>query len=345
MIQLRRNPMNFRSLIRAAAIALALAPAGIAQTTQISGAGGTFIYPLASKWFHEYNTQHPNIQINYQSIGSGGGIRQFSIERTVDFGETDGPMNDQQLKDAKIQPIMHLPLALGGVVPIYNLPGHTLRFSGPTLANIFLGKIVLWDDAAIAKDNPGVKLPSDPITVVHRADGSGTTYTWVDYLSKVDGEFQKKVGVGTSVTWPVGLGGKGNEGVAGMVRQTPGSIGYVELIYALQNNIAHAPVQNAAGEFTNASLDTVSAAAATAKIPADYRVSITNAPGKGVYPVSTFTWILVSPALPDAAKKKALHEFLNWAVTKGQGYSKDLGYAPLPKNVVQMVLKDIEKLK
>jgi phosphate transport system substrate-binding protein len=337
--------MNLRSLFRAAAVALVLAPVGIAQTTMISGAGGTFVFPLASKWFHEYNTLHPDVQINYQSIGSGGGIRQFSVERTVDFGETDGPMNDQQLKDSKIQPIYHLPLALGGVVPIFNLPGHNLRFSGGTLASIFLGKIVMWDDAAIAKDNPGVKLPAEPINVVHRADGSGTTYTWVDYLSKVDGEFQKKVGVGTSVTWPVGLGGKGNEGVAGLVRQTPGSIGYVELIYALQNKIAYAPVQNAAGEFVNASLETVSAAAAKASIPADYRVSITNAPGKGVYPISTFTWILVSPSLPDAGKKKALHDFLVWAVTKGQDYSKDLGYAPLPKSLVKLELKDIEKLK
>ena len=333
-----------RSIIRAGLAALALTSAAMAQTVTLSGAGGTFIYPLASKWFHEYNLLHPQIQINYQSIGSGGGIRQFSLERTVDFGETDGPMSDQQLNEAKIKPIHHFPLALGGVVPIYNLPAVTsLRFSGETLANIFLGKVVMWNDPAVAKDNPGVKLPADPITVVHRADGSGTTYTWVDFLSKVDGEFRKKIGVGTSVTWPVGLGGKGNEGVAGMVRQTPGSIGYVELIYALQNKIAHAPVKNAAGEYANASLDSVSAAAATAKIPTDYRVSITNAPGKGVYPVSTFTWILVSPGMPDSGKKKALHDFLIWAVTKGQGYSKDLGYAPLPRSVVQLELKDLDK--
>jgi phosphate transport system substrate-binding protein len=300
---------------------------------------------LASKWFHEYNVLHPDIQINYQSIGSGGGIRQFSLERTVDFGETDGPMNDQQLNESKIKPIYHFPLALGGVVPIYNLKANNLRFSGETLANIFLGKVVMWNDPAIAKDNPGVTLPADPITVVHRAEGSGTTYTFVDFLSKVDEEFQKKVGVANSVTWPVGLGGKGNEGVAGMVRQSPGSIGYVELIYALQNKIAYAPVKNAAGEYVNASLDSVSSAASTAKIPADYRVSITNAPGKGVYPISTFTWILVSPALPDAGKKKALHDFLVWAVTKGQTYSKDLGYAPLPKAMVKLELKDIEVLK
>lgn len=337
--------MTSRWLVRAALAALVLAPAAFAQTINISGAGGTFIYPLASKWFSEYNKLHPSIQINYQSIGSGGGIRQFSQERTVDFGETDGPMSDQQLADAKIKPIHHFPLALGGVVPVYNLPVKGIRFSGETLANIFLGKVVMWDAPEIAKDNPGVKLPAEPITVVHRADGSGTTYTWVDFLSKVSPEFQKKVGVGTSVTWPVGLGGKGNEGVAGMVRQTPGSIGYVELIYALQNKIAYASVKNASGEYLTASLDSVSAAAATAKIPADYRVSITNAPGKGAYPVATFTWILVSPALPDAAKKKALHEFLDWAVTSGQAYAKDLGYAPLPKSVAAMVRKDLANLK
>ena len=337
--------MTPRTLIRASLAALFLAPLAFAQTVSVSGAGGTFIYPLASKWFHEYNNLHPQVQINYQSIGSGGGIRQFSQERTVDFGETDGPMNDQQLKESKIQPIYHLPMALGGVVPIYNLPAHGLKFSGETLANIYLGKVVMWDDAAIAKDNPGVKLPAEPINVVHRADGSGTTYTWVDYLSKLSGEFQKKIGVGTSVTWPVGLGGKGNEGVAGLVRQTPGSIGYVELIYALQNKIDYAPVKNAAGVFVNASLETVSAAAATAQIPADYRVSITNAPGKNVYPISTFTWILASPSIQDPAKKKALYEFLIWAVTKGQTYSKDLGYAPLPKSLVDRELKDIAKLK
>ncbi len=337
--------MTSRTFIRAGLAALLMAPLAFAQTISVSGAGGTFIYPLASKWFHEYNVLHPNIQINYQSIGSGGGIRQFSVERTVDFGETDGPMNDQQLGEAKIKPIMHLPLALGGVVPIYNLSVHGLRFSGETLANIYLGKVVMWDDAAIAKDNPGVKLPAEPINIVHRADGSGTTYTWVDFLSKVSPDFHKKIGVGTSVTWPVGLGGKGNEGVAGLVRQTPGAIGYVELIYALQNKIAYAPVKNTAGEYVNASLETVSAAAATAQIPADYRVSITNPPGKGAYPISTFTWILASPALPDQTKKKAIHDFLVWALTKGQSYSKDLGYAPLPKKLVDRELKDVAKLQ
>jgi phosphate transport system substrate-binding protein len=337
--------MTSRSLVCAAIATLLLAPAAFAQTTSLSGAGGTFIYPLASKWFNEYNKLNPKIQINYQSIGSGGGIRQFSTEQTVDFGETDGPMSDQQLKESKVQPVFHFPMALGGVVPVYNVPGVSLRFSGPTLAGIFLGKIAMWDDPAIVKDNPGAKLPADAITVVHRADGSGTTYTWVDFLSKVSPEFQKQVGVGTSVTWPVGLGGKGNEGVSGMVKQTPGSIGYVELIYALQTKIEYAPVQNAAGAFLNASLASVSAAAATAKIPADYRVSITNAPGKAAYPISTFTWILATPSMKDPAKKKALHDFLTWAVTKGQSYTEELGYAPLPKSLVAQELKDIGKMK
>jgi len=336
--------LRIPTFVPAALALLLLTPAAQADTLKISGAGGTFIYPLASKWFNDYNKLHPGVQINYQSIGSGGGIRQFSQDRTVDFGETDGPMTDQQLQESKVKPIMHLPMALGGVVPVYNLPVGGIKFSGVTLAAIYLGRIVMWDDPAIARDNPGMKLPSEPITVVHRADGSGTTYTWVDYLSKVSGEFKGKVGVGTSVTWPVGLGGKGNEGVSGLVKQTPGSIGYVELIYALQNKIAFSPVKNAAGEYVNASLASVSGAAATANIPADYRVSITNAPGKGVYPISTFTWILATPAMQDGAKKKALHDFLVWAVTKGQAASIGLGYAPLPKSVVQRELKDLAKL-
>jgi phosphate transport system substrate-binding protein len=329
------------SLLAAGLISLGLS----AQSLKISGAGSTFVYPIASKWFSEYNKLHPSVQINYQSIGSGGGIRQFTQDRTVDFGATDGPLSDQQIRDSKVQPVLHIPMALGATVPIYNLPLKGLKFSGDTLAAIYLGKVVMWDDAMIARDNPGVKLPSDPITVVHRADGSGTTYCWTDYLSKVSSEWKQKVGFGTSVTWPVGLGGKGNEGVSGLVKQTPGSIGYVELIYALQNMISYAPVKNAAGEFVNASLASVSAAAATANIPADYRVSITNAPGKGVYPVSTFTWFLVTPSMPDAKKKAAMHDFLVWAVTKGQDYSEGLDYAKLPKNLVQRLLKDIQKLK
>lgn len=337
--------MKLTTVIKSGALmALGLMSLG-AQTAKLSGAGATFPFPLYSKWFSEYNKLHPQIQVNYQSIGSGGGIRQFTQDLTVDFGASDGPMNDQQLKYSKVQPVMHLPMTLGGVVPVYNLKASGIRFSGETLSAIYLGKVVMWDDAMIAKDNPGMKLPSEPITVVHRADGSGTTYTWVDYLSKLSGEFKKKVGVGTSVTWPVGLGGKGNEGVAGLVKQTPGSIGYVELIYAIQTKIAYAPVKNSAGEYMNASLASVSAAAATAQIPDDYRVSITNAPGKGVYPISTFTWILATPSMHDATKKKTLHDFLVWAVTKGQAYSGALGYAPLPKTLVQRELKDIGRLK
>jgi phosphate transport system substrate-binding protein len=337
--------MRIRILAQTVLAGLLMAVTAQAQTMNVSGAGATFPYPLYSKWFNEYNKLHPQVQINYQSIGSGGGIRQFTQDLTVDFGATDGPMNDKQLQESKVQPVMHLPMTMGGVVPIYNLKVTGVRFSGETLANIYLGKIVMWNDAAIAKDNPGVKLPADPIIVVHRADGSGTTYTFVDYLSKVSQEWQKKVGVGTSVTWPVGLGGKGNEGVAGTVKQSPGAIGYVELIYALQNKISYAPVRNAAGEYINCSLASVSAAAAAAKIPGDYRVSITNAPGKGVYPISTFTWLLVTPSMKDASKKKVLHDFLTWAVTKGQAYAGDLGYAPLPKELSQRELKDIGRLK
>ncbi len=339
--------MSRPSRVRAALIALLMAPmasVALAQTVNLSGAGATFPYPLYSKWFNEYNKLHPSIRVNYQSIGSGGGIRQFTQDRTVDFGASDGPMNDQQLRAAKVQPILHLPMTMGGVVPVYNLKVGGLRFSGETLANIFLGRIVMWNDTAIARENPGARLPVEPITVVHRADGSGTTYTWVDFLAKVSPEWKQRVGVGTSVTWPVGLGGKGNEGVAGTVKQTPGSIGYVELVYALQNRMTYAAVRNAAGEYTTCSLASVSAAA-TAQIPADYRVSITNAPGKGVYPISTFTWALVTPAMQDARKKQALHDFLLWALTKGQASAEGLGYAPLPKALIKRELKDLERLK
>ena len=330
---------------------LALLAAGLtvftasrAQEVRISGAGATFPYPVYSKWFAEYNRQHPNIKINYQSIGSGGGIRQFT-EGTVDFGATDGPMTNEQINASKVQPVLHLPMVLGADVPAYNLPLQNLRFSGPVLADIFLGKITRWNDPKLAADNPGAALPDLAITVVHRADGSGTTYIWVDYLSKVSREWKDKVGVGTSVTWPVGLGGKGNEGVAGTIKQVPGAIGYIELIYAKQNHINYGSVKNAAGEYVAADLDSVTAAATNAKIPADYRVSITNAPGKGVYPVSSFTWLLVTPAMKDKAKKSALHEFLEWAITSGQEFARKLDYAPLPAEVVTRLKKDIERMK
>jgi phosphate transport system substrate-binding protein len=310
--------------------------AGSGQALQINGAGATFPNPIYSKWFAEYNKLHPNIRINYQPIGSGGGIQQVT-NQTVFFGATDGPMNDEQLKSAP-GPILHVPTVLGAVVPVYNIPGLSdeLKFTGQALADIYLGKIKKWNDPAMAKLNPGVKLPANDITVVHRSDGSGTTYIFVDYLSKVSPEFKSQVGVSTSVKWPAGVGGKGNEGVTGLVSQTPGSIGYVELIYALQNKIAFGSVQNAAGEFVKASVDSVTKAAdsAAATMPADFRVSITNAPGAGAYPISSFTWILLYEDPKDKAAARAMVDFMKWALTEGQKYCADLGYAPLPSNVV-----------
>jgi len=322
-------------LVAAAACAVPAA----AQAVQIDGAGATFPYPIYSKWFSEYNKIRTDVQINYQSIGSGGGIRQLT-NQTVFFGASDGPMTMDQLQAAPGK-ILHFPMVLGGVVPIYNLPdaGADLNFSGTVLADIFLGKITKWNDPAIAKDNPGVTLPGSDITVVHRADGSGTSYIWCDYLSKVSPEYKSKVGVATSVNWPTGLGGKGNEGVAGLVKQTPGSIGYVELIYALQNKIAYGAVKNYDGNFVRASIESVSAAAAVAadKMPSDFRVSITNAPGKDVYPISSFTWILLYQNPKDKAKSKLMLDFMKWALSDGQKLAADLGYAPLPANVATMV--------
>ena len=317
------------------------------QGQQINGAGATFPNPIYSKWFSEYNKLHPDIRINYQSIGSGGGIQQIT-NQTVFFGATDGPMNEEQLKAAPGS-IMHFPTVLGAVVPVYNIPGVTveLRFTGPLLADIYLGKIKKWSDPAIANVNPGAKLPSTDITVVHRSDGSGTTYIFVDYLSKVSPEFKSTVGVNTSVKWPAGVGGKGNEGVSGLVSQTPGSIGYVELIYALQNKIAFGPVQNAAGEFVKASVDSVTTAAASAagSIPADFRVSITNPAGTGAYPISSFTWLLMYEDPKDKAAGKTMVDFMRWALTDGQKYCADLGYAPLPSNVVMLEQAALAKIK
>ena len=318
-----------------------------AQTVQINGAGATFPYPLYSKWFDEYNKLHPNVQINYQSIGSGGGIRQLT-NQTVFFGASDGPMTNDQMLAAPGR-ILHLPTVLGAVLPIYNLPGVTaeLKFSGPVLADIFLGKITKWNDPALVKLNAGVKLPATDITVVHRSDGSGTSYIWVDYLAKVSDEWKKKVGVATSVNWPVGLGGKGNEGVSGLVSQTPASIGYVELIYALQNKISYGSVLNSAGEFIRADVKSVSAAAAEAasKMPADFRVSITNAPGKGVYPISSFTWLLFYENPKDKTQSKLMVDFLIWALSEGQKFAPSLGYAPLPDAVVKLELAALKKIK
>jgi phosphate transport system substrate-binding protein len=317
----------------------------VAQTT-LNGAGATFPYPMYSKWFSEYHKLHPDIQMNYQSIGSGGGIRQV-IAGTVDFGASDGPMTDDQLKEAKMK-ILHIPTVLGADVPAYNIPGVTaeLKFTPEALAGIFLGKVTKWNDKAIASVNPGVNLPEKDIIVVHRSDGSGTTYIWTDYLTKVNADWQSQTGKGTSVKWPIGLGGKGNEGVAGLIRQLAGSIGYVELIYAVQNNISYGSVKNAAGNFVKASLESVTAAAASApKMPADFRVSITNAPGKDAYPISSFTWLLIPEQSKDAAKGKILADFLNWMVTDGQKMAAALSYAPLPDVVAQKVKDAIKQVR
>jgi len=314
-----------------------LALPAVGQTT-LNGAGATFPYPMYSKWFSEYHKLHPDVEINYQSIGSGGGIRQVT-EATVEFGASDMPMTDAQLKEAEAKlktKVLNLPTVLGAVVPAYNIPGVTeeLKFTPQLLADIFLGKISNWSDPAISKVNAGVKLPNQEIVIVHRSDGSGTTFIWTDYLSKVSPEWKAEVGANTSVKWPKGLGGKGNEGVAGSIRQLPGSIGYVELIYALQNKIPYGSVQNAAGAFMKASLQSVTAAAASApKMPADFRVSITNSPGKDAYPISSFTWLLIPQQAKDPAKGKILADFLNWMVTDGQKMTESLSYAPLPENV------------
>ena len=312
----------------------------------LNGAGATFPYPIYSKWFSEYHKLHPDIQINYQPIGSGGGIRQV-IAGTVDFGATDGPMTDDQLREAKIK-ILHVPTVLGADVPAYNIPGVTeeLKFTPQVLAGIFLGKITNWNDKAIAAANAGVSLPNQDIIVVHRSDGSGTTYIFTDYLAKVSPEWQNQVGKGTSVKWPTGIGGKGNEGVAGSIRTLPGSIGYVELIYAVQNNIAYGSVRNSAGVFLKASLEGVTAAAASVKsMPADFRVSITNAPGKDAYPISSFTWLLIPAQSKDPAKGKILADFLNWMIADGQKMAAPLSYAPLPDSVVEKVKEEIKQVR
>ena len=316
------------------------------ETVTLNGAGATFPYPMYSKWFSEYNKLHSDIQFNYQSIGSGGGIRQV-LAGTVDFGATDGPMTDEQLAQAKTK-ILHIPTVLGADVPAYNIPGVTeeLKFTPELLANIFLGKITSWNDAALGKANPGVNLPNQPIIVIHRSDGSGTTYIFTDYLSKVSPDWKNQVGKGTSVKWPVGLGGKGNEGVAGMIRQMQGSIGYVELIYAVNNKIAYGSVKNAGGQFVKASLDSVTAAAASVKsMPADFRVSITNAPGKDAYPIASFTWLLIPTPSKNPAKGKIIADFLNWMVDDGQKMTADLAYAPLPESVVAKVKETAKQVK
>jgi phosphate transport system substrate-binding protein len=336
-----------KRILTLAAVAL-FATTAIAQIVQINGAGATFPYPIYSKWFSEYNKIHPNIQIDYQSIGSGGGIRQLTAG-TVFFGATDGPMTNEQILAAPSR-ILHFPTVLGAVVPIYNFPGDRdpeLRFAGPVLADIILGRITKWNDPAIAALNPGVALPALDITVVHRSDGSGTTYIWCDYLAKVSPDFRKTVGVGTSVNWPTGVGAKGNEGVAGLVRQTPGAFGYVELIYALQNKIAHGAVKNVAGTFVRATVEGVTAAAAAASgsaMPRDFRVSITNAPGKDAYPISSFTWLLLYENPRDKVRGRVMLDFLRWALTEGQKFAAPLGYAPLPEPVVELEMQALQRI-
>lgn len=313
--------------------------------TVLNAGGATFPYPIYSKWFSEYNKLHPEIQINYQSIGSGGGIRQV-LAGTLDFGASDGPMTDEQLAQAKSK-ILHIPTVLGSVVPAYNIPGVSaeLKFSPDVLADIFLGKITTWNDPRIVKLNPGINFPAQTIVVVHRSDGSGTTYIFTDYLSKVSPDWKNTVGKGTSVSWKVGMGGKGNEGVAGYIRNIQGSIGYVELIYALQNKIPYGIVRNAAGNYVKATLESTTAAAASAKMPADFRVSITNAPGKDAYPISSFTWLLIPQPSKDAKKGQVIKEFLQWMSTEGQAMTTQLSYAPLPKTVVDQVAAVVKNLK
>jgi phosphate transport system substrate-binding protein len=316
-----------------------------AQAQKLTGAGASFPYPIYSKWFGEYSAAHPGVEINYQSIGSGGGIRQVT-SGLVDFGASDMPMTDEALAGSKIK-LVHIPTVLGAVVPVFNVPGVSdVKFSPDVLADVYLGKIANWNDGRIAKDNPGVSLPNQKIIVVHRSDGSGTSYIFTDYLSKVSRDWANGPGTGSSPSWPVGVGGKGNEGVAGLVRQLPGAIGYVELFYALNNKITFGELKNAAGNWVKASLDGVTAAAASVKqMPADYRVSITNAPGKDAYPISSFTYLLIPEKAADATKGKVLKDMLSWVLKSGESEVTSLSYAPLPPAVADKVLKTIYTLQ
>jgi phosphate transport system substrate-binding protein len=318
-----------------------------AGTVLINGAGATFPNPIYAKWFDEYHKIHPDVSINYQSLGSGAGIRQL-LAGTVDFGASDVPMTDEQLQQAKVK-ILHFPTVLGAVVPTYNIPGITqeLKFTPDVLAGIFLGKIKKWNDAALVKANPGVKLPDDDIVPVHRSEGSGTTFVWTDYLSKVDPEWKTKVGAGASVNWPAGLGAKGNEGVAGLVKQTPNSFGYVELIYAIQNQMSYGTVRNASGAFIKANLNSVTkaAAAVSKSMPEDFRVSITNAPAKDAYPIATFTWLLIPSTISDPEKRAGITGFVRWMLRDGQKMTEALSYAPLPREVVTKEEKALSQVK
>jgi phosphate transport system substrate-binding protein len=337
MMKLRRR------IFLGLAIAFGLSATASAQM-MINGAGATFPYPIYSKWFDEYTKVDPSVRFNYQSIGSGGGQKQI-MAQTVDFGASDGPMTDDNLSKAPGK-LLHIPTVAGAVVITYNLEGNpTLKFDGETIAGIFLNQVKKWNDPKITATNPGVKLPEKDIVVVHRSDGSGTTFIFTDYLSKVSPEWKSKVGNNTSVSWPAGIGGKGNEGVSGQVKQTPGALGYVELIYAIQNKMPYADIKNSAGEFVKPTLESVTAALGTADIPDDFRFSMTNAPGKDAYPIAGATWLLVYQQQKDATKGKKLVEFLKWALTKGEAIAKGLDYAPLPEGVQQRVLKRIDEIK
>jgi phosphate transport system substrate-binding protein len=326
------------------AVALTGGVPGASAELLLNGAGATFPYPLYSKWVDEYTKVDPTARFNYQSIGSGGGIRQI-IARTVAFGATDSPMTDEQLKGAPGE-LLHVPTVLGAVVVTHNLAGSPrLRFAPDVLADIFLGKVTKWNDPRLVALNPGVSLPNQAILVVHRSDGSGTTFIWVDYLSKVSPEWAKKVGRGTSVNWPVGLGGKGNEGVAGQVKNTPGALGYVELAYAVQNKLPVAAIRNQAGKFVEPTIESTTAAAAGVDMPADFRVSLTNPPGPDAYPVASFTWLLLYKDQPDEAKGRALVKFLWWAAHDGQKFAKDLLYAPLPPEVVKRIEVKLREIR
>jgi phosphate transport system substrate-binding protein len=342
---MKRRAVMLLSLLLVATLAVAQ------QKVLLTGAGATFPYPIYSKWFDEYKKLHPNVEINYQSLGSGAGIKQVT-DGTVDFGASDMPMTDEQIKafqDKHGFGILHFPTVLGADVPTYNIPGVStaLNFTPDALAGIFLGTITKWNDPAITGVNKGVNLPAADIVVVHRSEGSGTSFIWTDYLSKVSDQWKNKVGKGTSVNWPVGLGGKGNEGVTGLVKQTPNSIGYVELIYAVQNKIPYGAVKNAAGAFVKADLASVSAAAAAAakNMPDDFRVSITNAPGKTAYPISSFTWLLIPSKIADSAKRDAIKGFLKWMMTDGQKFAENLAYARLPKPVVEKEMNALSKVQ
>jgi phosphate transport system substrate-binding protein len=331
-----------RTFLAVCLFALAL---GAAQAQKITGAGATFPYPIYSKWFNEYSAAHPGVEINYQSIGSGGGITQVT-KGVVDFGASDMPMTDQALSASPIK-LIHIPTVMGAVVPIFNVPGvDAMKFSPDVLADIYLGKIQNWNDARIAKDNAGAKLPDQKIIVVHRAEGSGTSFIWTDYLSKVSKDWANGPGKGSSLNWPVGVAGKGNEGVAGLVRQLPGTVGYVELIYALQNKINFGEVKNASGNFVKASIDGVTESAASVKeMPADYRISITNAPGANAYPISSFTYLLIPAKSADPSKGKVLKDMLSWILKSGESEASQLSYAPLPQGIQEKVLNTVYALQ